>query len=342
MTSGFNLYKKGLVKSGDTSFFEMVSGKDTETKQTKCLAYMLTHCPEFRKELLSQLQIWPKIKKHVNSCDYVRVDAEMFSVDRKHRRDITLTFYKLNQVKLVIVIEAKGLNAKANKVSIEKQLSKYLNKKNYPEFFDKPKVAIALTNKKILLKKNFLNLTWSEIIKILIETKNKIKNKKEKFILEFTLIEEFLKYIEGVNKKMFFYEKEVLSVGAADTHSAIVRHSIHSCPASYSYKDAMFITFRGKGGVMDRLYKIDEILTIDVSLPSFKTIVKKSYPIYADRIINYYEMVKKEKWANGNLRFYVLSEEETILLDHNPKYPGRQNHTYFKLSQLLDRSVSKF
>ncbi|HDR6255494.1 TPA: hypothetical protein QC076_002025 [Bacillus cereus] len=53
-----------------------------------------------------------------------------------------------------------------------------------------------MTNKKILLKKNFLNLTWSEIIKILLETKNKIKNKKEKFILEFTLIEEFLKYNE--------------------------------------------------------------------------------------------------------------------------------------------------
>ncbi|SDN63097.1 hypothetical protein [Bacillus sp. OK048] len=196
---------------------------------------------------------------------------------------------------------------------------------------------IALTKNKLLLKKNFLSLTWTEIVKVLVETKNKIKNKVES-IHEYTLLDEFLKSIIGVKKIMFFYEEEVLSVGAKNTIKAILKYNIHSCPDSYSYKDAMFITFRARGGVMDTLYKIDDILIIDVDLPSFSTIVKRTYPMYADRIIDYYEMIKKEKWARVKLHFYILSNDEKVILSHKPKAPRRQSHTYFKLYELLDSS----
>ncbi|SDN63125.1 hypothetical protein [Bacillus sp. OK048] len=139
MSAGFKLYKKGASLGGDTSFFEMVSGKNTETKQTKSLAYILTHCPEFRQQLFSLPQIKGKIGKYIKDCDYIRIDGEMLSIDGKYRRDITITFYRSDQPQLTIVIEAKGLDVTAKGKTIEKQLSKYLTKKTFQTLQVSPK-----------------------------------------------------------------------------------------------------------------------------------------------------------------------------------------------------------
>lgn len=253
-------------------------------------------------------------------CDFLKVDAEMISEgEDKIRRDITLTFYHKSKKVLVLIIEAKNIKLDINQ-NLEEQLQRYVNSKYFPHDEYVPKIAVALTKYKQSFKTEaFVSLTWVEMIEILHQTLQLNLDSTKPLVLS-----DYYKFITGVDKGMHYYEKEILSVPAGKTFEEITNYHIHACPdtPSYNYRDPLFITFRQKdGGVMNKLYKIEEILILAPENLSVLKDISESDLLYKDRLLAYVEDRKSGHGfkRNDTYRFYILSENDHILLSHNPR-----------------------
>lgn len=347
--TSFKLYQEQNSKL-ESSIFDLIDG-DSETKQTKGLAYLLKLDTKIIEKILSLKIVSSRLKEllgnninKLKNVEFIQVDAEMLSLDNPPvRRDITITFYgkskdKLENEKiLVIIIEAKSAKLKSVG-NIKKQLNKYFDSKHYPYDCNIPKLGITLTKYNQIFDsndENFVSITWTELIQII---RDEIKDKSKALLIKNILIE-YYDFITGVDKNMNFYEKEVLSVSAGKTFDIIKKYNIHACPSSYSYKTPIFITFRNKGGGnMDTLYKIDDILLLNPNNVSYKTIIENSKLKYSKRLLDYIEE-RKNKWKfekSEDYRFYILSETEQISLKHSPKPPTNNSGArYYSLSEML-------
>lgn len=339
----FRLYQTENSKY-KSSLFDLIDG-DRETKQTKGLAYLFSLSSELLSEFLSIEKINNLIKERLSSSqhkeylesDLIKVDAEMISVgDEKIRRDITITFYFKSKKVLVLIIEAKNIKSGIDH-NIEEQLQRYVNPKYFPHDENVPKIAIALTKyKQTYINEVFGTMTWVEMIQILHRTL-KLSLDPTKF----HFLNDYYKFITGVDKGMNYYEKEVLSVPAGKTFEEITKYHIHACPdtSSYNYRDPLFITFRQKGGgVMNKLYKIEDIMVLPPENLSVLNDISESNLPYKLRLLAY---VKERKAGHGfksndTYRFYILSENEHISLPHNPQ-PEKNNAGgwYYTLSEML-------
>ncbi len=339
----FRLYQtdNSIYKS---SLFDLIDG-DHETKQTKGLAYLFSFSPELLKKFLSVNKIKTIIKKKLPKSeyaqflksDYLKVDAEMISVGRERiRRDITLTFYYKSKKVLVLIIEAKNIKLDRNQ-NLDEQLQRYIDSKYFPHDEHVPKIAIALTKYKQSFKTEaFISVTWIEIIEVIHQTLKLSLDSTKSLVLT-----DYYKFITGVDKGMHYYEKEILSVPAGKTFEEITKYHIHACPdtPSYNYRDPLFITFRQKGGgVMDKLYKIEDILVLAPENISVLTDISESDISYKDRLLAYINDRKAGHGfrSNDTYRFYILSEHEHIALSHNPR-PEKNNtgSRYYTLSEIL-------
>jgi hypothetical protein len=343
LKTNFRLYQAENSKFKST-LFDLIDG-DRETKQTKGLAYLFHLSPEFLKEFLSIEKLDHFIRKRLTNTqykmflgsDYLKVDAEMISVgSEKIRRDITLTFYYKSSKALVIIIEAKSIKLTSNH-SIEKQLQTYVDIKYFPHDEHTPKTAIALTKyKQSFSTDSFLSITWTDMIQALHKTCQKSMESTMALILK-----EYYNFITGVENSMNYYEKEILSVPAGKTFEEINKYHIHACPhtSSYNYRDPLFITFRQKGGgVMDKLFKIEDIFILSPESESELNVMSESDFPYRDRLLAYIT-VRKAGFGfkkNDTYRFYILSQEEHISLPHRP-HPAINNSGgwYYTLSEML-------
>lgn len=132
------------------------------------------------------------------------------------------------------------------------------------------------------------------------------------------------------------YEVEVISIPASKTIELIYKYSIHAHPdkvKGYSYKNAVYYTFRETSGIMKVLYTLEECILLNP---------KKDYSIVLDnmnitedikkRIINYIEERKRIYGFDydGNYKIYILNE--AIKLNSPKKFPkSLRNHTYSKI-----------
>jgi len=334
----FRLYESSSSDFQST-IFDLISGSN-ETKQTKGLAYLL----KSNKLLLEKFLSLPKIQnslKSVNnfnphnlkSVDYIEVFAEMSSeTEISCRRDIVINFYKNNKKIFLIVIEAK--NIKLSKVgNIEAQLLMYFDKTRFPQDYHCPHLGITLTKWEVVFNtREFVSITWIELVEIL-KTLCKDKNFYNNLVLD------YYNFITEVDKGMNYYEEEVLSIPAGKSIEFIKNHNIHSCPDNkrgYSYKDSIFMAFREKGSVMDRLYKVDQVIILNPNSPSIdKEILDTKYH---ERLKGYIDE-RKQNWefsSESKYRFYILSDSNQIVLKHKPKpKSSSQGHRYFTLSEIL-------
>lgn len=340
MLTTFRLYQTETSKFTST-FFDLIEG-DMETKQTKGLAYLFNLSPEFLKRFLSIDKINNGIKRSLKSDEYreflksdvLKIDAEMMSEGKeKVRRDITLTFYYKSKKVFIIIIEAKNIKLGKNH-KMESQLQTYINSNYFPHDEHVAKMVIALTKyEQYFTEASFVSITWIELIQALHQT---LQGKIE--LTKSIILRDYYKFITGVDKNMHFYEKEILSVSAAKTYKEITKYHIHACPVSYNYRDSLFIAFRQKGGVMDKLYKIDEILEFDPRNDSMVEIVADRVGPFKERLLSYLEDRKKKYGFNhdGAYRFYILSEKKHIALPHHP-HPEKNNTgpRYYTLAELL-------
>lgn len=341
----FRLYQNERSEYKST-FFDLIYG-DHETKHTKGLSYLFKLSPEFLKIFISNPAIMKSIKKNLSDkdfhllqkSDFILIDAEMISIgSEKIRRDITITFFHESRKILVLIIEAKNIK-NTNDRFIEEQLQKYLDPSNFPGDKEAVKIAIALTKyKQKFPSGNVTSIMWKDVIIALHKTFESNLDSTKRLILK-----EYYNFITGVDKHMNFYEKEILSVPAGKTFDVITKYHIHACPdtASYNYRDPLFITFRqSKGGVMEKLYKIEDIIILAPMNKSVLKDVADSNDKYADRLLNY---IRERTIAHGfnknvTYKFYILSEEEFISLDHKPR-PEKNNAGgwYYTLTEMLSK-----
>jgi len=112
MEASFHIYddKKKKHKHDDASIFDLISGNN-EPKQTKGLAYIFYHYPEFLLKyfldidaIKTELKLkFPNFK--MKEVEAIEVDAENIT-DTGDRPDIIIKLLKKNTVLLVLIIEA--------------------------------------------------------------------------------------------------------------------------------------------------------------------------------------------------------------------------------------------
>lgn len=132
------------------------------------------------------------------------------------------------------------------------------------------------------------------------------------------------------------FENIVISIPASGTIDLIYKYQIHAHPdkVGYEYKDVRYYTFRKKGGVMDKLFEIEKIITIN----PYNIDEIKQYNLTSEienRLKNYIKERRESfKFEHKNIKykFYILNYKEN--LEHNPKKPRQNNHCYISLDEL--------
>lgn len=138
---------------------------------------------------------------------------------------------------------------------------------------------------------------------------------------------------------------DVLSVPVGDTFDYVVAYEVHACPDSYSYRTTQYITFRGRGGSMWRVYDLGRthLFLLNPDAPAtIRERIIASQPIddeAKERVRGYWaDRDRARRFHNSDnedYRFYVLPQRGNIELSHKPR-PERtiQGHTYFDLGEL--------
>src|SRR4051794_11029048 len=58
-------------------------------------------------------------------------------------------------------------------------------------------------------------------------------------------------------------KREVLSIPASGTVKIINEHGIHAYPHPRAYQNTPFVTFRGKGGIMEKIFSVRGRIVLD-------------------------------------------------------------------------------
>ncbi|MDV4150065.1 HNH endonuclease signature motif containing protein [Clostridium sp. AL.422] len=128
----------------------------------------------------------------------------------------------------------------------------------------------------------------------------------------------------------------VISIPASGTIDLIYKYQIHAHPdkVGYEYKDVKYYTFRKKGGIMDKLFEIEKIITInpynidEIKEYNLTSEIENRLKKYIEERLKSFEFEHK----GINYKFYILNYKEK--LEHNPKKPSQNNHCYITLDEL--------
>lgn len=143
-----------------------------------------------------------------------------------------------------------------------------------------------------------------------------------------------------MSKSKISYNNEVLSVNTKDSYNLILKHNIHAHPEKRGYPNldraecSRYIAFRKTGGVMESLYDINYIVSLN---PKKSSELKKVDQRYRKRIERYIkDRFKEYKFSyNNKYRFYVITEaidlrHKPVELLENDKNP--QGHRYIPIN----------
>lgn len=331
MERKFRLYHNGTTEF-ESSIFDVIGGDD-ETKQTKGLAYILYSDEHLFKSFYHT--VLAKSSDLFNDKDYswknilsYDVIAEGITSNRK-RADILIKILFKNDLKLAIIIEAKSIKKSVKIEDVDTQLDQYMLDGSIKGLDSYNKVGVTLTKYKHITNES-INISWSDVISII--STSVYKNG------DHSLTKQFFKFLTGINKEMNYYEKEVLSVPASKTYNEIEKYHIYTrSEESVKFKKAIFMAFREPGGIMRKLYKVEDVLIINPhDLLAMNRIQESMSPDIAERIVNYSNEIE---FGNNNHRYYILSIDENIELPHAPKTKTVvQGHAYYTLSEILSKN----
>ncbi len=339
MKTHFRLYTDTKTDF-NSSIFDLING-DKETKQTKGLAYVFS---QYKNLLFSFLEFKP-IKYRIKEClklnikyddiSSIEVSAERLTLD-KRRADIVIKIDTKKGPLIAIIIEAKSIKKNINQQSLAAQISNYLDDQQFPELSNYKKIGIVLTKYSQSIP-DVVNISWENIANLLWKFCKKF-NQNE-------IITQYLNFLTQIDKTMKYYEKEVLSVPAGKSLTMVQQHNIYVCPdtKNYNYKRPLFVTFRqAKGGVMDKLYKIEDIIILNPTNPNEIQALKDS--TYTDsvktRISNYITEANYNAPIDYDERFYILSETEGIDLPLRPRpLTNYRKFGYYTLKGILTNEI---
>jgi hypothetical protein len=194
----------------------------------------------------------PKLK----TISAIEVSAERFTEDH-NRADIVFKIDRGGKPLLAVILEAKSIKVSVHKASLLTQITHYLHGAQFPGIEAYPRIAVVLT-KYMQNIAGVACITWDDVILLL---KSHSRQKDDN-----SLISQYLHFLLDIDKTMKYYEKEVLSIPAGKSIDRVEKYTVYECPdkLKYNYKKPLFICFReGRGGVMDSLYKIEEIVVFN-------------------------------------------------------------------------------
>jgi len=273
-----------------------------------------------------------KITGRIKIKDYTKiiVHSELTSVN-KRRADIAILLFRNNMPDKALIIEAKSAKVNASSDKIKNQISKYLRSGEFIELENFETKGCALTKNKLIIDhQDITAISWSSIFEML-------GNKSE-------LANDYLQYITNIKGTMKFYEKEVFSVPAGNSNRSQYNYPfIYECPnkgKTYtSMKKPLFMAFRKRLGIMEKLFGVDEIIIMNPKT-DYNSFMNNN--AYSDDIKKRVTDYCNDSWEENNYvddekQFFILSKTNQIELKHKPR-PKRNNpfRGYYKLSELLN------
>lgn len=317
----------------NASIFDLIGGKN-EVKQTIALGYLLSKDKSVLNDFLRLKPILSLLGKlKLEDYNKVIIHSELVSKTGK-RADIVIQMYKNDIPSKAILIEAKSIGLNTSSRRVVKQIEDYVFQSDFPSLIGFDLYGCLLTKNNLVFKPSkVVSISWNEIIKILLNKEG--------------LAKDYLEFLTKITGSMKFYEKEVLSIPTGGTY--ILQSSyphIYGCPNEgknfKSLKKPLYVTFRkGKGGEMERLYGVDEIIILNPK-KDFEAFLNNSQ--FSDSIKNRIKTYCDKMWVDGNYidnekQFFILSITNTIELKHKPKPPKNNTfRAYYKLSDLLNTS----
>ena len=132
------------------------------------------------------------------------------------------------------------------------------------------------------------------------------------------------------------YEREVISIPAAATIDLIYKYKIHAHPnnrKSYPYKKALYYTFREKGGLMKKLFPLEQIINLNPHNIDEINDITTDYKI-KERLQGYITDRINSYGFNHDVeyKFYILGESLKLL--KVVRLPAQNGHSYFTISEL--------
>lgn len=318
--------KKSVVGN---SLFELIGKKEPD--QTKALGYVLARSQLALRYFLLLIVPTKTIVKKLLKDNYL-VDCElMFKTDEGtfKRADIVIRF---PNYKYAILVEAKSLNTKTSSVIARTQGIGYVNLTNGNYTIQ----VVSLTSI-IEYGNNIANVVqvkWHDIVNMFDKLINEHKND------DLWLEKDFFNYLLNINKLMNYYDVEVMSIPAKKTYAAIAEHGIYECPAKKSMKNRcvrkpLYVAFRGDKGVVDKLYKLEEIITMPLEGEYFDAALESLDKTVKTRIRNYIKKCQptnpsEQKWV------FILDLNHCVNLPYKVK-PKRDNS-----NTEVNRSLSEY
>jgi len=330
MENIYRLYAKNRSEIGNKQSFDSIFDLigHHEPDQTKALGFVLSksdtamHCflsiclKKTKQEVDKLLQGW-----RIVDCELTQKKED----NKSDRADIVIRF-PVN--KCAIIIEAKSATASIGSTGATAQVEGY--NERFDNFDKYDKTLVTLTNyTSFSAKKGVVNIKWSDIIDAF------DKHKREEW-----LINDFVNYLLKIQKIMHYYDVEVLSIPAKGTIEAVKRSdiSLYECPTtgrpykSRGEKKPLYMAFRDKGGRVESLYKIDEVISVPFIQDEINNILESMTEDVQTRIKKYISEFRPD--LSGEKWVFLINQEESIKLQHPIMY--ERNNSYDDTRPLKD------
>ena len=317
----FTKNKEGeIINDSLDSIFDLIGHKEPD--QTKALGYVLAKSNASMKSFLKILGIKIKnVSPRIVDCELTQPKGSKES----DRADIVVRFPDEKQA---IIVEAKSASSSIGSTGASVQVEGYLKRfTNFDEYNTK---LVTLTSySSVSQTRGVKNITWSNIIDAF------LKLDENEWI-----VRDYVNYLLKINRVMF-YDIEVLSIPARGTIDGVTKAGVYECPSEDApYKSRgehkpLFIAFRGEKGLVEKLYKVAEIISTPIAGSDYAIAKESLDPEIVKKIEKYKEIVKYDT-ENGDDRskwVFILDEEKSITLPHPVIY--KRNNSFVETQRPL-------
>ena len=250
-----------------------------------------------------------KTSKSINVTFQVVVDCEFkecLNGNKIYRADVIIRLYDHNKCpQYAMLIETKRKGANISEKGAIQQVKKYWETfEELKAFKDKNIISlVTLTDVRNIFghsDDSTISLTWSDLI-------SAFENIKE------PIVQDYVNYLLKIDGNMKQYDKEILSIPAAESYENIMKSQIYCCPAKEKgpYKTRaeghpLYIACRQKESVITELLKIKERFQIErpvVDEDVRRYLIKTYGQDVVDNLDKYWTPSGKEKpvkLRNGN------------------------------------------
>lgn len=311
------------------SCFDLIG--TSEPEQTMAFGYLLAKSDIALKTFLGLL--FPKGQvRRLMDCKCV-VDCEMINTlpnQKPQRADIVLRFSKNYSPVHVVIIEAKSACVHINNHGATSQVNVYQTMPHLQGFPHKS--IVTLTTIVTGLDTNVMSIKWSDLISELMRVVNGVS-------WEVELIRDYVEYILRIQNIMNFYDNEVMVIpaGKSAAMASDPACGIYECPVGGRQYNAraqshpLFIALVGRAGRVDALYKVSEIIRLDIQDQQAIDTMRQSlkYTSVANRI-DYYRQNASFPLPAGERWIFVLDHSKSVTLPYTVFVRKMTRNHHFK------------